>query len=160
MSEAALDNDIRHSLKSSIQVFVPSTVKPRMFGLPIPNGWTMSVDAIIETGQPFTPNRDYPNITSAVGEDVQTNSLRMPTTINFDVQFTKDFELVGLNYKFIVWVENVFNSKNVVDVYTNTGRPDTQQNINQIILEGTPYDLNPSNWDYGRQLRIGVEVNL
>jgi len=160
LSEAALDNDIRHSLKSSIQVFVPSTVKPRMFGLPIPNGWTMSVDAIIETGQPFTPNRDYPNITSAVGEDVQTNSLRMPTTINFDVQFTKDFELVGLNYKFIVWVENVFNSKNVVDVYTNTGRPDTQQNINQIILEGTPYDLNPSNWDYGRQLRIGVEVNL
>ena len=160
LSESALDNDIRHSVKSSLQVYVPATVKPRMFGLPIPNGWSLAVETIIESGRPFTPSREYPGITSNVGEDIQTNSLRRPTVVNFDVRFTKNFELVGLDYKFIFWVENLFDNRNVVSVYSNTGRPDTQQNIDQIIREGTDYDLNPGNWDYGRQVRLGLEVTL
>ncbi len=160
LSEASLDNDVRHSFKSSIQVFVPGTVKPRLFGVPIPNGWSMSIETLIESGRPFTPSREYPNITSAVGEDIQRNSLRRPTIINFDLRFTKDFELVGLDYKFILWVENIFDNRNVNFVYSNTGRPDTQQNINQIILGGTEFDLNPYNWDYGRQVRVGIEINL
>ncbi|MDF1545527.1 MAG: TonB-dependent receptor, partial [bacterium] len=160
LSESALDNDIRHSLKSSVQIFVPSTVKPRLFGLPIPNGWSMAIETIIESGKPFTPSREYPDITSNVGEDIQNNSLRRPTGVNFDLRLTKDFELVGMDYKFIFWVENVFDNKNVTDVYSNTGRPDTQQNPDQLIREGTDYDLNPNNWDYGRQVRLGIEVSL
>ena len=80
--------------------------------------------------------------------------------ITFDVRFTKDFKLVGLDYSFIVWVENIFDNRNVDYVYAATGRPDTQQNQNQIIKGGTPYDLNPDNWDYGRQIKVGLEVNL
>jgi hypothetical protein len=47
-------------------------------------------------------------------------------------------------------------------VYPNTGRPDTQQDpIDQIYIPaGTEYDRNPYNWDYGRQVRVGLEVNL
>jgi hypothetical protein len=60
----------------------------------------------------------------------------------------------------IMWVENIFDSRNVNYVYRNTGRPDTQQNQSQTIKGGTPYDLNPYNWDYGRQIRLGLEVNL
>jgi len=160
LSEAALNNDIRHSIKSSVQVFVPSTVKPRLFGIPIPNGWSMSLETIIESGAPFTPNRDFPNIASVAGEDIQTNSMRMPSTILFDLRFTKDFSLVGFDYKFIVWVENLFDNKNVVNVYANTGRADTEQNISSVILGGTSFDVNPANWDYGRQVRVGLEFQL
>ena len=160
LDEAPLDNDIRHNLKANVQVFVPNTVKPRLFGLPIPNGWSLDIQTIIESGQPFTPNKYYPNINTDVGEDIQRNSMRMPSTINFDVRFTKDFKLFKLDNKFIVWVENLFDSRNVAYVYRGTGRADTNQNDCTFVHGGTAYDNNPYNFDYGRQIRVGVEVNL
>jgi len=160
LSEAPLDNDVRHTFNASIQIFVPSTVKPRLFNLPIPNAWSLAIISRIESGRPFTPDRSYPNITHETGEDIQRNSLRKPSVVNFDIRFTKDFKFVGTDLSFILWVENVFNSRNVTDLYTNTGRPDTQQNQSQIIKGGTDYDLNPANWDYGRQIRMGIEINL
>lgn len=160
LSESPLNNDVRHSLKSSIQFYVPTTVKPRLFGLPIPNGWSMGVVALVESGRPFTPSRSYPNITQTQGEDIQTNSLRRPALVNFDLRFEKEFKMMGLDYRFIAWVENVFDNRNVVTVYTGTGRPDTQQNQSGVIKGGTPYDANPANWDFGRQVRLGVELNI
>jgi len=160
LSEAPLDNDIRHSLKTAVQIYVPNTVKPRMFGLPIPNGWSLSIESIIESGRPFTPDRSYPNIQQETAESLERNSLRYPSTAVFDVRFTKDFSLFGLDYSFICWVENIFDARNVTYIYTTTGRPDTRQNITQVIFGGTDFDLNPYNWDYGRQFRLGLEVNL
>jgi hypothetical protein len=141
-------------------VYLPSTVKPRLFGLPIPNGWSMDITAIIESGAPFTPDNNYPNINTDIGEAIQRNSLRMPSTVLFDVRFGKDFKLFGLNNKFIVWVENIFDNRNVTDVYGNTGRPDTRQNDGTLVHGGTAYDNNPYMYDYGRQVRVGLEVNL
>jgi len=160
LSEAALDNDIRHSLKAGIQIYMPSTVKPRLFGLPIPNGWSMSIESIVESGAPFTPAASYPDISQTGTEDIEKNSMRYPATAVFDVRFSKEVKLIGIDWEFICWVENIFNSRNVVWVYTNTGRPDTDQNQNQMILGGTEYSKNPYNWDYGRQIRVGLEMNL
>ena len=102
----------------------------------------------------------YPNISSGSAEDIQNNSLRYPATAVFDVRFSKDFRLVGLDWSGILWVENVFDQENVTEVYTTTGRPDTRQNQSQVVHGGTDYDRNPYNWDYGRQIRVGMEVNL
>ncbi|MDD3732439.1 MAG: TonB-dependent receptor, partial [candidate division Zixibacteria bacterium] len=113
LSEAPMDNDIRHSLKSAIQIYIPNTVKPRVFGLPIPNGWSLSIESIIESGRPFTPDRNYPNISQETAESIERNSLRYPSTVVFDIRFNKDFSLFGLEYSFICWVENVFDSRNV-----------------------------------------------
>ncbi len=68
--------------------------------------------------------------------------------------------MAGLNYSFIANVENVFDNLNVVSVYSGTGRPDTQQNQSGIIKGGTPFDANPANWDFGRQIRLGIELNI
>jgi len=160
LDEAPLDNDIRHSLKSSIQFYVPSNVRPRLFGIPIMNGWSMDIQTIIESGLPFTPDQTYPDLTTAQGENIQRNSLRMPSTINFDIRFSKDFRVFGMSNSFILWVENVFDNKNVNTVYANTGRPDTQNNQSGVVMGGTSYQDNPSNYNYGRQIRVGVEVNL
>ncbi len=160
LSESALNNDVRHRIVAAIQLFVPKTLKPRLFGLPIPNAWSLAIEAVIESGRPFTPGRAYPNLSLTQGEDIQSNSMRMPSIINFDIRFTKDFKLAGIDLSTILWIENIFNNRNVNYVYSATGRPDTNQNINQIIKGGRPYDLRPYNWDYGRQIRLGVEVNL
>jgi len=160
LSENALDNDVRHSLKSNVQVFIPNTVKPRLFGVPIPNGWSISIETLIESGRPFTPDRSYPNIDAVAGEDIETNSLRKPSMVVFDVRFTKDFQMVGLDLSYILWVENVFDTRNIADVYSTTGRPDTRQNQSGIVKGGTEYDQDPYNWDYGRQIRMGIQVDL
>jgi len=162
LDEAPLDNDIRHSLKGNIQVTVPNTVKPRLFGMPIPNGWSLNLQSIIESGRPFTPDRSYPNVATVGGEDIQRNSLRMPSTVLFDVRFTKDFQFAGVDLSYILWIENIFDTRNVAEdgIYTNTGRADTRQNQSGIIRGGTEYDANPYNWDYGRQVRMGIQINL
>ncbi|MCP4686206.1 MAG: TonB-dependent receptor [bacterium] len=160
LTESPLDNDIRHSFKAAIQVYMPTNVKPRLFGVPIPNGWSLSVQAIIESGSPYTPTSSFPNISQTGLEDIETNSMRLPGTAMFDVRFSKEFKLANMNWQAILWVENLFDSRNVLTVYTNTGRPDTQQNQNQTIMAGTEYDSNPYNWDYGRQIRVGLELDL
>lgn len=160
LSEHALEHDVRHSLKSNIQIYIPNTVKPRLFGLPIPSGWSLNFETFFESGRPFTPSRDYPNISTVTGEDIQLNSLRMPSVVLFDMKFSKEFKLVGLDMNYILRVENIFDSRNISSVYSSTGRPDTQQNQSGIIRGGTDYDLNPGNWDYGRQVRMGIQLNL
>ncbi len=160
LDEAPLKNDVRHSLKTSIQVFIPSTVKPKLFGLSIPNGWSMDVQMFFESGRPFTPSNDYPHINTNLGESIQRNSLRKPSILNFDVRFTKDFKIIGLDNKFILQVENVFDNINVNTVYDKTGRADTNNNLSNVVHGGTAYDNDPSNYDYGRQIRLGVEINL
>jgi outer membrane receptor protein involved in Fe transport len=160
LDEAALDNDVRHNLKSGIQLYVPSTVKPRLFGLPIPNGWSLDIQSAIESGMPYTPGENYPNINTDLGEDIQRNSMRMPWIVLFDLRFTKDFRLFGLENKFILWIENVFDNVNVDWVYQDTGRPDTDQNDGTFVFGGTEYDNNPLNYGYGRQVRVGLEVSL
>jgi len=136
-------------------------MKPKLFGLRIPNGWTFSVQGKFQTGKPFTPSKDYPNL--EVDESVQTideNSLRKPSVLNFDVKFEKYFKLVSLNWRFIVWIDNLLDNKNVDYVNPSTGRADTGQNDGYNITGGTDYDRDPYNWLYGRQIKVGLQVSL
>lgn len=161
LKEKPLDDDIRHQLNCGIQLVVPETMKPKLFGLRIPNGWTFSVQGKFQTGKPFTPSKDYPNL--EVDESVQTideNSLRKPSVLNFDVKFEKYFKLVSLNWRFIVWIDNLLDNKNVDYVNPSTGRADTGQNDGYNITGGTDYDRDPYNWLYGRQIKVGLQVSL
>ncbi len=159
LTEAPLENDIRHSFKSGIMISIPQTVKPRLFGVPIPNGWSLSIQTVIESGKPYTPASNYPGLAGST-TDPERNSMRYPMTATFDIRFSKEFALAGLDWQAIFWVENLFDRRNVSSVYTSTGRPDTQQNENGVILGGTEFDRNPYNWDYGRQIRLGLELNI
>jgi outer membrane receptor protein involved in Fe transport len=162
LSEKPMDNDVRHSLNCGVQLVIPETMKPRLFGLRIPNGWTFSVQGSFESGRPFTPTEKYPNLSIEEGVDIDENSMRRPSVLNFDVRFEKYFKLVSLNWRFIVWVDNLLDNKNVQSVYSDTGRPDTSQpsTDGNSVPGGTDYDRNPSNWQYGRQIKFGVQVSL
>ncbi len=160
LSEKPLDNDVRHSLNCGIQLVIPETMKPKMFGIPIPNGWTFSVQGSFESGRPFTPGDKYPNLDVESGLDIQENSLRMPSRLNFDVRFEKYFKIVNLNWRFIVWVDNLLDNRNVRGVYGDTGRADTRQTDGYNVTGGTSFDTDPYNWAYGRQIKVGVQVSL
>jgi outer membrane receptor protein involved in Fe transport len=161
LSEAPLDNDIRHSLQSEVQVVIPNNVKPRLFGMRIFNGWSLALQTVIESGKPFTPDKSYPNIATTGLEDIERNSLRYPATAYFNMRFQKDFRLAGADFSMNFWVDNLFDARNVISIYSNTGRPDTDQNFAGIgVLGGTPYNQNPGNWNFGRQVKLGIEMTL
>ncbi len=160
LSEAPLDNDIRHSLQSEIQIVIPNNVKPRLFGIRVINGWSLAIATVIESGKPFTPDKLYPNLATSGTEDIERNSLRYPATAYFNVRFQKDFRLAKTDMSFNIWVDNLFDARNVESIYAKTGRADTDQNISGVVLGGTEYQQNPGNWNFGRQVKIGLELNL
>ncbi len=160
LSEKPLENDVRHQLNCGIQLVIPETMKPRLFGIRIPNGWTFSVQGSYESGRPFTPGTKYPNLVVESGLAIQENSLRMPSRLNFDVRFEKYFKVVDLHWRFIVWVDNLLDNRNVRGVYGDTGRADTRGTDGYNVTGGTEYDKDPYNWAYGRQVKVGIQVSI
>jgi len=162
LAEKPINDDVRHRLNCTIQLSVPETMKPKLFGVRIPNGWSVTVLGEFRTGKPFTPESGYPGLELPEGQtEADRNSLRMPSILNFDVKFEKYFTLVSLNWRFIVWVNNLLDNKNIRYVDPSTGRPDTSEdNGGTRITGGTEYDKDPANWERGRQVNLGLQVNL
>jgi outer membrane receptor protein involved in Fe transport len=160
LSEKPLDNDVRHSIKCGIQLVIPETMKPRLFGIRIPNGWTFSVQGSFETGRPFTPGANYPNLNVESGLEIDENSLRRPSVLNFDVRFEKYFTLFALNWRGILWVDNLLDNKNIRGVYGNTGRADTNETDGYNVYGGTEYEADPYLYAYGRQIKFGMQVSF
>ncbi len=162
LAEKPINDDVRHNINCTIQLAVPETMKPKLFGIRIPSGWSFTVLGQFRTGKPFTPASGYPGLILPVGAtEADRNSLRMPSILNFDIKFEKYFSLVSLNWRFILWINNLLDNKNVVYVNPSTGRPDTSEdNGGTRVTGGTTYDNDPANWDRGRQINLGLQVSL
>ncbi|MFH2034899.1 MAG: TonB-dependent receptor [Candidatus Zixiibacteriota bacterium] len=163
LKEKPLDDDVRHQINCAVQLVMSENLKPRLFGIRIPNGWTLAVTGNFRTGKPYTPDENYPNLQFEQGvQQIDENSLRMPSVLNFDIRFEKYFKLVGFNWRFIMEVYNLLDNKNVAGVYSRTGRADTN-NIpagSDVVYGGREIDRDPGNWQYGRQIRAGFRVDL
>ena len=88
------------------------------------------------------------------------NSERMPAQSTVDVRFNKDFTVWKLRYTFEIWINNVFDTKNIDNVYGATGRPNTSLNIDGVVYGGLESDNAPSNYGAGRNIRLGLGVNF
>lgn len=160
IDENPLDWDIRHRVALWLQMYFTDRDHPKLFGIGIPNDWDMSVYWRFETGAPYTPAKDFPNMDLDVGESPQTNSMRLPSTAQTDIKFNKRFRISGMQYTFQLWVNNLFNNENVISVSGSTGRPDTANNQSGVIGGGTEFQANPRNWDRGRQIIVGFGVQF
>lgn len=164
LQEYPLDWDIRHQVTVNTDIRINKGDHPYLFGARMPDNWGINILWQYRTGYPFTPTRGFPGeyIFLVGAQNPPTNSKRMPATSRVDLRFNKDFNIWKLNYSFSVWVNNVFNKKNIVTVYENTGRPDTQQNPNDagIVLPGREIDKSPLNYEYGRNIRVGLSMQF
>lgn len=162
LSEHAMSFDVRHSVKTAVQLVVPKTEDASLFGVPIFNDWSLSLEGFFESGRPFTPDRELPGLRLPQGTEPQENSLRMPSRIYFDVRMEKNFKMAGLKYTAILWVENIFDNKFVRSVYSRTGLPNTSLlgANSSYVAGGSLIDGNPLNYDSGREIRFGLQMNL
>jgi outer membrane receptor protein involved in Fe transport len=160
IQETPLRWDIRHQLTLNLSLRLSKSDTAELFGWQIPNDWGMSVIWQFNTGRPFTPTRDYPGLKLLPGENPLNNSMRMKPTSNVDLRFYKNFELVGVDYAFEIWINNLFDTRNINGVHSSTGRPDTGTNISGQVKEGSDYSNSPMNYLPGRNIRIGITMSI
>jgi len=171
VKEYPLDYDQRHTVNLTLNYAVPRTWKGKLFGLDIPGAWSLNLTGHYGSGLPYT-------VTSEKDERLENNvnDGRLPATYSLDMRFNKDvFVKENMYFSFFVEVENLFDRRNIVNVYSNTGRPDydgrryddtsdpdgdgplTAEDVNRL------YRLmaqDPQNYSAPRTVRVGVEFNF
>lgn len=166
IQEFPLEWDVRHQITLNLDLRVPKDEYPRLFGYKLPDNWGIGVVWQYGSGLPFTPGTNYPGLVLHLKEAPIPYSKRLPPTSNVDLRFNKDFQIWKTNYSFLVWVDNLFDKRNVLEVDGSTGRPDSKQNFfdevwNQnVVYSGAEIDRNPLNYAQGRNIKLGLAINF
>ncbi len=167
VSEYSLDFDQRHTITAVLSYRVPSDWKGRLFGLKLPGAWGLSMVGYYGSGLPYTKT------------DVDGNRLgdrnegRLPASYTVDMRFNKDFSFGQVHGQktltFFVEVDNLFNRRNVLDVYSRTGLPDDDAQMagqglelsaDDLTYYNTLYDNDPLNYSPPRTVRTGLEFSF
>ncbi|KUG26535.1 tonb-dependent receptor [hydrocarbon metagenome] len=168
---APLDFDQRHTGVVNIDFFVPKG-ELGFFEL-----FNANFLLSFSSGRPYTPVDEW-NIIGDNGliADVKgyVNSAYGPSQFRVDMRLEKTFVLgSGLSISPFLWVENLFDTENIVNVWRSTGDPTTTGFLNtesgktQAAQFGQGYvddyqswERTPFNYGIPRLIRLGVKVNF
>ncbi|MCH7690747.1 MAG: TonB-dependent receptor [candidate division Zixibacteria bacterium] len=166
VSEYPLDFDQRHTVIALMSFRAPRNWDAKFLGMRMPGAWNLSVVGSYGSGLPYTSTD---NKGSRLGE---RNEARLPSNYRVDMRFNKEISFGAFNSRsmsFFVEVDNLFNKKNILGVYTNTGRPDNDGNAigaglaldaNDISFYDNLYDHDPQNFSPPRTIRTGIEFSF
>jgi len=171
VKEYPLSFDQRHSATLNIDYRVSREWQGHFLGMNVPGAWGINLVGRYGSGLPYT-------VTDNMGKRVGgINEGRLPASYSIDMRFNKDLFLYkdNLFFSFFVEVENLFNRRNIVNVYANTGRPDDDGRRFELTADpdgSGPYtaaDVNkyykllandPQNLSEPRTVRMGLEFNF
>jgi len=165
LSQFPLDFDQRHTITTVLDLRIPEEWNGRFLGMKLPGAWGLSMVGYLRSGLPYTR-------TDANGNRLgERNENRLPATYSVDVRFNKDLTVgrPGDKLTFFVEVDNLFNRRNVLDVYTRTGLPDDDLNVSGTGLALDEEELNqydhlfdhdPQNFSPPRTIRTGLEFTF
>ncbi|HSG99984.1 MAG TPA: hypothetical protein VLB27_08045, partial [candidate division Zixibacteria bacterium] len=163
-----LDFDQRHTLTLNMDLRTPRDWQGKFLGVaPLSGSWGMNVIGRYGSGMPYT------KYSQKTGERVGgRNEYRMPFTFTIDARINRDFYF-GESSRYLsvfVEVENLFNRRNVVNVYNTTGLWDddgveytdggalvTEQRASELydLITNDPQHLGPP-----RTIRTGLQFNF
>jgi outer membrane receptor protein involved in Fe transport len=165
ITEYPLDFDQRHTVTAILSYRVPPDWKGHLFGISVPRAWGLTMVGHYGSGLPYTK-------TDADGNRLgERNEGRLPASYTVDMRFNKDFSLGRVSYllSFFVEVDNLFNRRNVINVYSRTGQPADDGNrigagfaLDQTEVDRLDrlYDHDPQNYSPPRTIRAGLELNF
>ena len=133
----------------------------------------------VASGTPYTPTKVFNEVTlAAVATEPAgpINSRYGPWTSNLDLKATKGFGATGLRFEAYVWVLNLLDTRNPIQVYgssgsaTSTGWLDTEDGQTYLQTAADAgrdgqllYDLaqnNPNFYTNPRLVRFGLRTNF
>ncbi|MFH1372550.1 MAG: TonB-dependent receptor [bacterium] len=165
VTEYPLDFDQRHTVTAVVSYRVPGDWQGRLFGTRLPSAWGVTMVGHYGSGLPYTP-------TDADGNRLsERNDGRLPANYTVDMRFNKDlaFGANGHPLSLFIEVDNLFNRRNVVNVYSRTGQADNDGlqagagfALNQDDLDHYDqlYDHDPQHYSPPRTIRAGFELSF
>ena len=165
ITEYPLDYDQRHTVTGVLNYQVPDDWQANLFGMKLPGAWGLTMVGYYGSGLPYTPTDQNGN---RLGE---RNEGRLPAVYTVDMRFHKNFMLNAKDMKLSLFVEvdNLFNKRNVIDVYSRTGLPDNDGwntqgglslNQQEVDRYDQLYDNDPQHYSPPRTIRTGLELNF
>ncbi len=165
VTEYPLDFDQRHTVTGVLNYRVPADWQANFFGLQLPGDWGLSAVGYYGSGLPYTPTDQNGNRRG------ERNEGRLPASYTVDLRFNKQFAVPARSMMLSLFVEvdNLFNRRNVINVYSRTGLPDNdgwntqgglaldQQEVDRF---DQLYDNDPQNFSPPRTIRTGFELTF
>ncbi len=124
--------------------------------------WGGSVVFRFSTGQPYTPQ----NITN-VGTLVY-NSQNKPSNTDVDLNLYKDFTVGPSTFSIFLRINNLLDTKNATQVFTDTGQPDWSLEEQQKLRINTPSKISsiqdwyvrPNYYSEPRRVELGTTISF
>jgi len=129
--------------------------------------WGLSLVGRYGSGYPYSPiigrtSRQGRNLSTGL----RTNSRRKPSTSTFDLRAYKNFYVGPLKVTFFTNVFNLFDRKNEVGVFQDTGRAGYTLQMKNIAPDSRMHNTlkefftRPDYYGAPRRVQVGVEVNF
>ena len=147
-----LDWDQRHLLNLSI--FVGD------------KDWGLSFIGRYGTGLPYTPSITQFNADRGITSGLQNNSRRRPEQFVIDFRAHKTFSIAGFDVTAFLQVFNLLDTKVVVNVFSDTGKPDFTNEGKTVgdnpLRPNTVEEYLRYPWNYGepRNVQLGLEFQF
>lgn len=162
---------------------------PRLFGTETFANAGINCQFTAVSGKPYTRSQ-FPETFSGSGLIGELNSSRLPWSYNMDIRVDKDFAIRTseegkrpLSFNVYLRVQNVFNTRNIIGVYTYSGDPDDPgflahargENLIRATTRGeesglgtvaslldlySARALNPANYTLPRRIYLGAYFNF
>jgi hypothetical protein len=191
MTISPLNFDQRHRIQANIDFRYGEGSDyngPMLFGKPILQRTGLNVVGILGSGTPYSASSRVINEGAGVGSHALVGSLngsRLPWQFTTDLQLDRDIPLTfgeeegdrakSANLNVYLLVTNVFNTRNVVDVWRATGSPNDDgylaapEYLNEINSKVDPQSYtelyaakvdDPNNIGQPRTIRLGVRFDF
>lgn len=139
-------------------------------------GWRLDGRVRAESGAPYTPTEVYNEVTLAAVSTQPAggvNSARTPWASSLDAALSRSIAGAGLEGEITLQVFNVFDARNVADVYTSTGSADetnwllTEDGQTYLAATGargrTVYEYaqhDPAHWHAPRAITLSLRIGF
>lgn len=164
VSEFILDFDQRHTVHAVLDFRAGPDWTGHLFGIKLPTRWGLNMVGHYGSGLPYTATDAFGNRLAGRNEG------RLPALYRVDMRFNKDFPIVkDYLMSFFVEVDNLFDKRNVINVYSRTGQPDNDGasigaglslDADALSRADRLYDHDPLNYGTPRTIRTGIKINF
>jgi outer membrane receptor protein involved in Fe transport len=117
--EYPLDFDITHMIKTNLNYYIPQNDGIELWDFKPFSNTNFNFYTYWNSGAAYTPQ-------DSRGNPQERGSGRMPSQFNTDMRIDKyfDFGIPGLEFDFFIDIRNVFDNRNVLQIYNFTGKAD------------------------------------
>ena len=146
---APLDWDQRHAF--NLNAFVGKS------------SWGGNVIVRFNSGQPYTPEVLSGTLTGQnVISGLPTNSRRRPNHLTVDLNAFKNFTLQQVNLEFFLRVYNLFDAKNPLTVWADTGQADytARETLAEAEEADPSWFVRPDYYSEPRKIQLGTQISF